>query len=129
MHGDIESVDSTAKTFTVKHNNETSTFKTDDATQPTIVATEAPIRSEIGIVSQKLCVPAATSESSGATATAFTPVSLQSMVGQLFHGIDSETLLAVPFFLLANLLALLRRQEDRDVDQEHPNPAGLRPTA
>ena len=25
-------------------------------------------------------------------ATAFTPVSLQSMVGQLFHGIDSETL-------------------------------------
>ena len=33
-------------------------------------------------------------------ATAFTQVSLQSMVGQLFHGIDSETLLAVPFFLL-----------------------------
>jgi len=31
-------------------------------------------------------------------ATAFTPVSLQSMVGQLFHGIDAETLLAVPFF-------------------------------
>ena len=27
--------------------------------------------------------------------TAFTQVSLQSMVGQLFHGIDSETLLAV----------------------------------
>jgi len=33
MHGDIESVDSTAKTFTVKHGNETSTFKTDDATK------------------------------------------------------------------------------------------------
>src|SRR6059058_3240 len=33
-------------------------------------------------------------------ATAFTPISLQSMVGQMFHGIDSETLLAVPFFLL-----------------------------
>src|SRR5207245_9762335 len=33
-------------------------------------------------------------------ATAFTPISFQSMVGQLFHGIDSETLLAVPFFLL-----------------------------
>jgi hypothetical protein len=33
MHGDIESVDSTAKTFTVKHGDETSTFKTDDATK------------------------------------------------------------------------------------------------
>src|SRR5882724_12858975 len=33
-------------------------------------------------------------------ATGFTPVSMQSMVGQLFHGIDSEALLAVPFFLL-----------------------------
>ncbi len=32
-------------------------------------------------------------------ATAFTPISMQSMVGQLFHGIDSEALLAVPFFL------------------------------
>src|SRR5258708_10859950 len=37
-------------------------------------------------------------------ATAFPPVSLQSMVGQLFHGIDSETLLAVPFFLLVGEL-------------------------
>jgi len=37
-------------------------------------------------------------------ATAFTPVSLQSMVGQLFHGIDAETLLAVPFFLLVGEL-------------------------
>ncbi len=37
-------------------------------------------------------------------ATALTPVSLQSMVGQLFHGIDSETLLAVPFFLLVGEL-------------------------
>lgn len=34
-------------------------------------------------------------------ATAFTPISMQSIIGQLFHGIDSETLLAVPFFLLA----------------------------
>src|SRR6266436_5857307 len=33
-------------------------------------------------------------------ATSFTQISLQSMVGQMFHGIDSETLLAVPFFLL-----------------------------
>ena len=37
-------------------------------------------------------------------ATAFTQVSLQSMVGQLFHGIDSGTLLAVPFFLLVGEL-------------------------
>jgi tripartite ATP-independent transporter DctM subunit len=37
-------------------------------------------------------------------ATAFTPISLQSMVGQLFHGIDAETLLAVPFFLLVGEL-------------------------
>jgi len=37
-------------------------------------------------------------------ATCFTPVSLSSMVGQLFHGIDSEALLAVPFFLLVGEL-------------------------
>src|SRR5437879_4948208 len=37
-------------------------------------------------------------------ATAFTPISFESMVGQLFHGIDSETLLAVPFFLLVGEL-------------------------
>ena len=37
-------------------------------------------------------------------ATAFTPVSFPSMIGQLFHGIDSETLLAVPFFLLVGEL-------------------------
>ncbi len=37
-------------------------------------------------------------------ATAFTQISLQSMVGQMFHGIDSETLLAVPFFLLVGEL-------------------------
>src|SRR2546427_8735091 len=37
-------------------------------------------------------------------ATALTPISFQSMVGQLFHGIDSETLLAVPFFLLVGEL-------------------------
>ena len=33
-------------------------------------------------------------------ATAFTNISFSSMIGQLFHGIDSEALLAVPFFLL-----------------------------
>src|SRR5258706_2994288 len=37
-------------------------------------------------------------------ATAFTPISFQSMVGQLFHVIDSETLLAIPFFLLVGEL-------------------------
>jgi tripartite ATP-independent transporter DctM subunit len=37
-------------------------------------------------------------------ATLFTSISLQSMVGQMFHGIDSETLLAVPFFLLVGEL-------------------------
>ena len=37
-------------------------------------------------------------------ATAFTPISLQSMIGQMFHGIDSETLLAVTFFLLVGEL-------------------------
>jgi tripartite ATP-independent transporter DctM subunit len=37
-------------------------------------------------------------------ATAFTPVSYTSMVGQMFHGIDSEALLAVPFFLLVGEL-------------------------
>ena len=37
-------------------------------------------------------------------ATAFTPISLPSIVGQLFNGIDSEALLAVPFFLLVGEL-------------------------
>jgi C4-dicarboxylate transporter DctM subunit len=37
-------------------------------------------------------------------ATAFTPVSFTSMIGQMFHGIDSEALLAVPFFLLVGEL-------------------------
>src|SRR4051812_50055260 len=33
-------------------------------------------------------------------ACAITPISMQSMIGQMFHGIDSEILLAVAFFLL-----------------------------
>src|SRR3990172_10774534 len=33
-------------------------------------------------------------------APTLTPISFQSMIGQLFHGIDSETLLAIPFFFL-----------------------------
>ncbi len=37
-------------------------------------------------------------------ATAFTPISFPSIIGQMFHGIDSEALLAVPFFLLVGEL-------------------------
>jgi tripartite ATP-independent transporter DctM subunit len=37
-------------------------------------------------------------------ATALTPISFQSIIGQLFHGIDAETLLAIPFFLLVGEL-------------------------
>ncbi len=33
MHGDIASIDATAQTFTVKHGNDTSTFKTDATTK------------------------------------------------------------------------------------------------
>ena len=36
--------------------------------------------------------------------TALTPISMQSMIGQMFHGIDAETLLAIPFFLLVGEL-------------------------
>jgi C4-dicarboxylate transporter DctM subunit len=36
--------------------------------------------------------------------TMFTPVTLLSMVGQLFNGIDSEALMAIPFFLLVGEL-------------------------
>src|SRR5262245_54672188 len=37
-------------------------------------------------------------------ACGLTPISMQSMIGQMFHGIDSEILLAVPFFLLVGEL-------------------------
>lgn len=37
-------------------------------------------------------------------ATSLTPVSFASIIGQLFHGIDAETLLAIPFFLLVGEL-------------------------
>jgi len=33
MHGDIASIDATAQTFTVKHGNDVSTFKTDASTK------------------------------------------------------------------------------------------------
>jgi C4-dicarboxylate transporter DctM subunit len=36
--------------------------------------------------------------------TAVTPVSYQSIIGQLFNGIDSESLMAIPFFLLVGEL-------------------------
>ncbi|MGQ0677326.1 MAG: TRAP transporter large permease [Rhodospirillales bacterium] len=50
-------------------------------------------------------VPVAFAIMSGVlVATALTPVSFQSIIGQMFHGIDSETLLAIPFFLLVGEL-------------------------
>ena len=36
--------------------------------------------------------------------TAMTPISFQSMIGQLFNGVDSEALMAIPFFLLVGEL-------------------------
>jgi TRAP-type mannitol/chloroaromatic compound transport system permease large subunit len=36
--------------------------------------------------------------------TALTPISLPSIVGQMFNGIDSEALMAIPFFLLVGEL-------------------------
>ncbi len=36
--------------------------------------------------------------------TMLTPITLQSMMGQLFNGIDSEALMAIPFFLLVGEL-------------------------
>ena len=36
--------------------------------------------------------------------TALTPITFQSMAGQLFNGIDSESLMAIPFFLLVGEL-------------------------
>src|SRR5271155_4397463 len=36
--------------------------------------------------------------------TLFTPITLQSIVGQLFNGIDAEALMAIPFFLLVGEL-------------------------
>src|SRR5215510_9953828 len=52
-----------------------------------------------------LGVPVAFSLMAGVlVATWLTPVSFASIIGQLFHGIDSEALLAVPFFLLVGEL-------------------------
>src|SRR5205807_556031 len=41
---------------------------------------------------------------SGLLVTMFTQVSLPSIIGQLFNGVDSEALMAVPFFLLVGEL-------------------------
>ena len=52
-----------------------------------------------------LGVPVAFSITAGVlVATMLTPISLPSIVGQLFNGVDSEALLAVPFFLLVGEL-------------------------
>ncbi|MCC7049803.1 MAG: TRAP transporter large permease [Alphaproteobacteria bacterium] len=37
-------------------------------------------------------------------AVSMTPVSFQSIIGQMFHGVDAETLLAIPFFLMVGEL-------------------------
>ncbi|HEX7927084.1 MAG TPA: TRAP transporter large permease subunit, partial [bacterium] len=37
-------------------------------------------------------------------AVQFTPISMNAIVGLMFHGIDSEALLAIPFFLLVGEL-------------------------
>jgi tripartite ATP-independent transporter DctM subunit len=50
-------------------------------------------------------VPVAFALMSGVLAACMlTPISMQSMIGQMFHGIDTEILLAVPFFLLVGEL-------------------------
>jgi tripartite ATP-independent transporter DctM subunit len=50
-------------------------------------------------------IPVAFSLTAGViVASLFTPISLPSLMGQLFNGVDSEALLAVPFFLLVGEL-------------------------
>ena len=52
-----------------------------------------------------LGVPVAFSLMAGViVGTALTPITLQTIVGQLFNGIDSEALMAIPFFLLVGEL-------------------------
>src|SRR5437763_12779960 len=52
-----------------------------------------------------LGVPVAFSLTAGVlVATMLTPISLPSIIGQLFNGIDSEALMAIPFFLLVGEL-------------------------
>src|SRR2546423_14653694 len=55
-------------------------------------------------------VPVAFALMSGVlVACMLTPISMQSMIGQMFHGIDSEILLAGPFFLLVGERITLAR--------------------
>jgi C4-dicarboxylate transporter, DctM subunit len=59
-------------------------------------------------------VPVAFSLTAGVlVATLMTPISLPSIIGQLFNGIDSEALLAVPFFLLVGELMTSANVVDR----------------
>ena len=52
-----------------------------------------------------LGVPVAFSLMAGVlVGTAMVPITFQSMMGQLFNGIDSEALMAIPFFLLVGEL-------------------------
>src|SRR5947209_18856268 len=52
-----------------------------------------------------LGVPVAFSLIAGVVVGAlFTPITLESIIGQLFNGIDSEALMAIPFFLLVGEL-------------------------
>src|SRR3954471_12785927 len=52
----------------------------------------------------------------GLLATLRTPISLPSIMGQLFNGIDSEALLAVPFFLLVGELMTSANVVGRMID-------------
>jgi C4-dicarboxylate transporter, DctM subunit len=64
-----------------------------------------------------LGVPVAFSIMAGVlVATALTKVSLASIVGQLFHGVDVEALLAVPFFLLVGELMTAANITHRMID-------------
>ena len=63
--------------------------------------------------------------------TAFTPVSLASMMAQLFNGMDTEALLAVPFFLLVGDLMTSANVTARMItlSQTHGRPSARRPGA
>ncbi|HVM82174.1 MAG TPA: TRAP transporter large permease [Stellaceae bacterium] len=64
-----------------------------------------------------LGVPVAFSLTAGVlVATLLTPISLPSIIGQLFNGIDTEALLAVPFFLLVGELMTSAKVVGRMID-------------
>jgi C4-dicarboxylate transporter, DctM subunit len=67
-----------------------------------------------------LGVPVAFSITAGVlVATMLTPISLPSIIGQLFNGVDSEALLAVPFFLLVGELMTSANVVGRMVTLSH----------